>query len=48
MSQGKLVFEKCMQDLRTVWSELSDVESRMKRAAQLLEGLVNDPALREH
>ncbi|MCH6545350.1 MAG: hypothetical protein IH796_05045 [Deltaproteobacteria bacterium] len=48
MSQGKLVFEKFIQDLRTVWSELPDVEPRMKRAAQLLEGLVNDPALREH
>ncbi len=48
MSQGKLVFEKFIQDLRVIWSELEDVESRMKRSAQLLEGLVNDPALREH
>ncbi len=48
MSQGKLVFDKLIQDLRTVWSELPDVEPRMKRAAQLLEGLVNDPALRAH
>jgi len=48
MSQGKLVFEEFIQDLRAAWSELEDVESRMKRSAQLLEGLVNDPALREH
>ncbi len=48
MSQGRVIFEKFIQDLRAVWTELPDVESRMKRAAQLLEGLVNDPALREH
>ena len=48
MSQGRTVFETFIQDLRAVWSELPDVEPRMKRAAKLLEGLVNDPALREH
>ena len=41
------VFEKFIQEVRAAWAELPDTESRMKRAAQLLEGLVKDPTLRE-
>lgn len=48
MSQGRVAFDKFIQDLRSAWSEQQDVESRMKRSAQLLEGLVSDPGLREH
>ena len=48
MSQGRAVFEKFVQDLRAAWGAEQDVESRMKRSAQILEGMVNDPALREH
>jgi predicted metal-dependent enzyme (double-stranded beta helix superfamily) len=41
-------FEKFILDLRAAWAELPDIESRMKRTAQLLEGLVKDATLREH
>ena len=47
MSQGREVFDKFIQDLRTAWSEQQDVESRMKRSAKLLEGLVSNQGLRE-
>ena len=42
------VFEKFIQDMRAAWQELPDMETRMKKTALLLEGLVRDPALREH
>ncbi|MGH7835368.1 MAG: hypothetical protein ACREQK_17130 [Candidatus Binatia bacterium] len=42
------VFEKFIQDLRAAWAEIPNMESRMKKTAQLLEGLVRDPTLREH
>ena len=42
------VFEKFIQDVRAAWQELPDMETRMKKTALLLEGLVRDPALREH
>ncbi len=41
-------FEKFIQAVRDAWAELPDTESRMKRTAQLLEGLVKDPTLREY
>jgi predicted metal-dependent enzyme (double-stranded beta helix superfamily) len=46
--EGKLAFEKFVRDLRAAWAALPDVQSRMKRAARLLEALVNDPSLREN
>ncbi len=48
ISQGAPVFNQFIQDLRAAWSELPDTESRMKRATQLLEGVVSHPALQEH
>jgi predicted metal-dependent enzyme (double-stranded beta helix superfamily) len=41
------VFEKFIQDLRTAWAELPDMEARMKKGQKLLEELVKDPTLRE-
>jgi predicted metal-dependent enzyme (double-stranded beta helix superfamily) len=41
------VFEKFIQELRAAWAELPDVESRMKRGAKLLEGLVKNESLRQ-
>ena len=41
------VFEKFIQDLRTAWSELPDMEARMKKGQQLLEALVKDETLRQ-
>lgn len=41
-------FEKFIQDVRAVWSELPDTDSRMKRVKVLLAGLVNDPTMKEH
>jgi predicted metal-dependent enzyme (double-stranded beta helix superfamily) len=43
-----LVFEKFIQDLRAAWAEVPDLESRMKKTAQLLERLVRNSTLREH
>jgi len=40
------VFEKFIQDLRAAWAECPDVEARMKKGAELLEGLVNDETMR--
>lgn len=49
MTQTKTLpaFEKFIQDLRTAWAELPDMEARMKRGRDLLEELVKDPSLRE-
>jgi predicted metal-dependent enzyme (double-stranded beta helix superfamily) len=47
-SQRLPVFEQFIQDVRAVWAELPEIESRMKRTARLLEKLVMDPSLREH
>ena len=41
------VFEKFIQDLRTAWSELPDMEARMKKGQRLLEALVKDESLRQ-
>jgi predicted metal-dependent enzyme (double-stranded beta helix superfamily) len=41
------VFEKFIQDLRAAWSELPDMEARMKKGQQLLEALVKDESLRQ-
>ncbi|HEY7167815.1 MAG TPA: hypothetical protein VIB79_24870 [Candidatus Binatia bacterium] len=42
------IFEKFIQDARSVWAELPDDEARMKRIRVLLQKLVNEPAMREH
>jgi predicted metal-dependent enzyme (double-stranded beta helix superfamily) len=47
MAQGREVFDRFVQDLRAAWGAVQDVESRMKRSAKLLEGLVSNSALRE-
>ena len=41
------VFEKFIQDLRAAWSEVPDMEARMKKGQQLLEALVKDEGLRQ-
>ena len=41
------VFETFIQDLRAAWSELPDMEARMKKGQQLLEALVKDESLRQ-
>ena len=42
-------FAKFVRDLRVIWAENPDDETRMKRAHKLMEGeLLTDPALREH
>ena len=41
------VFEKFIQELRTAWAELPDLEARMKHGAKLLEALVNDESMRQ-
>ena len=41
------VFEKFIQDLRTAWTELPDIPSRMTRGKELLEELVLDKSLIE-
>ena len=41
------VFEKFIQDLRAAWSELPDMEARMKKGQRLLEALVKDESLRQ-
>jgi predicted metal-dependent enzyme (double-stranded beta helix superfamily) len=41
-------FEAFIQSARAAWAALPDTESRMKNIKILLEGLVNDPAVREH
>jgi predicted metal-dependent enzyme (double-stranded beta helix superfamily) len=40
-------FEKFIHDLRAVWAELPDMESRMKHGQKLLEELVKDASLRQ-
>ena len=47
MSKHIPAFEKFIEDLRAVWKELPDTESRMKRGQKLLEGLVKDESLRQ-
>jgi len=41
------VFEKFIQDLRAAWSEVPDMEARMKKGQQLLEALVKDEGLHQ-
>lgn len=42
-------FEKFVQDLRAIWAEHPDDETRMKKAHQIMESdLLPDPALQEH
>ena len=41
------VFERFIQDLRAAWSEVPDMEGRMKKGQQLLEALVKDEGLRQ-
>lgn len=42
-------FEKFIQDLRGIWAEYPDDETRMKKAHALMErDLLSDPELREH
>jgi predicted metal-dependent enzyme (double-stranded beta helix superfamily) len=40
-------FEKFIHDLHAVWSELADMEARMKRGQELLEELVKNESLRQ-
>jgi predicted metal-dependent enzyme (double-stranded beta helix superfamily) len=40
-------FEKFIKTLRVAWAELPDMEARMKRGRELLQELLQDPALRE-
>lgn len=40
-------FEKFIQDMRTAWETLPDVESRMKKGRDLLAQLVNDPSMKK-
>jgi len=42
------VFEKFIQDLRAAWRKFPDLEARMKKTAELLQGLVKDPSMRAH
>lgn len=48
MSSAKrlLVFEKFIQDLRAAWTELPDMEARMKTGQKLLAELIKDPSRR--
>jgi len=41
------VFEHFIRDLRAAWTDLPDMEARMKKGQQLLEELVKDSTLRE-
>ena len=47
MSKHIPVFEKFIEDLRSVWKELPDMETRMKKGQKLLEELVKDEGLRQ-
>jgi predicted metal-dependent enzyme (double-stranded beta helix superfamily) len=50
-TEGKRLpaFEKFIQDLRGIWAEYPDDETRMKKAHALMErDLLSDPELREH
>lgn len=40
-------FERFIQNLRTAWAELPDMEARMKKGQKLLEELVKDESLRQ-
>src|SRR5919106_5752196 len=39
-------FEKFIQQLRAAWSELPDMQARMKKGTSLLEELVKDPSVK--
>jgi predicted metal-dependent enzyme (double-stranded beta helix superfamily) len=47
MSKHIPVFEKFIEDLRTAWATLPDIEARMKRGRDLLADLVKDETMRE-
>ena len=40
-------FEKFIQELRAAWSELPDMDARMKKSASLLEEFVKDPSVKD-
>ena len=40
-------FEKFIQGLRVAWAALPDIEGRMKKGREMLQELLQDPALRE-
>ena len=40
-------FENFIQQLRAAWSELPDMQARMKKGASLLEELVKDPGVKD-
>ena len=42
------VFEKFIQNIREAWAQLPDIETRMKKTAELLGGLVGDETMRQH
>lgn len=42
------VFDKFIQDIRAAWAAVPDTQTRMERTADLLRGLVNDPAMQQH
>jgi len=44
-SQQLPAFQKFIQELRAAWSELPEMQARMKKGASLLEELVKDPSL---
>ncbi len=46
-SQRHPVFEQFIQELRAAWTELPDMEARMKRGRHLLEELVKNESLRQ-
>ena len=46
-SQRLPAFQKFIQELRAAWSELPDMQARMKKGASLLEELVKDPSVKD-
>lgn len=47
MTQRLPVFEKFIQDIRAAWAAVPDTKTRMEKTAELLRGLVNDPAMQQ-
>ncbi|MBM4297697.1 MAG: hypothetical protein FJ143_08155, partial [Deltaproteobacteria bacterium] len=47
-SQRLPVFDKFIQDVRAAWAAVPDSETRMKKTADLLRGLVKDPTMQQH
>ena len=45
-SQRLPAFQTFIQELRAAWSELPDMQARMKKGASLLEELVKDPSVK--